>query len=304
VRHHRLRIAVTGAGGRLGSSMVSALASAGHGVVALTRTDLDVSNVLAVDAVISAITPDVVVNCSAYNAVDAAEANPTIAFAANAEGPAALACAAERVGAVLVHYSTDFVFDGRASVPYVEGAPARPLNVYGASKLAGEHEVSAIQAHYILRVESLFGGRAPANQRATVDLIADRLEAGETVKAIVDRTVSPSYVAHVARATAALLDQHAPFGTYHCVASGATTWYELAQEIARSRPHPGKIVAVNADEFHTVAPRPKFCALSNRKLEDIGIVMPDWRSALREHLSARALHVSDEGHSHLRVRTA
>jgi dTDP-4-dehydrorhamnose reductase len=272
-------------------------------VVALTRADLDVSNAAAVDGVISGIDPHAIVNCSAYNAVDAAETNPAAAFAANAEGPVALAAAATRVGAVLVHYSTDFVFDGDASAPYVEDSPVRPLGVYGASKLAGEYAVRATRAHYILRVESLFGGRAPAGQRATVDLIADRLAAGEPVKAIVDRTVSPSYVPDVVRATTALLDQRAPFGIYHCVASGSTTWYELAEEIASLNVGSGRIIPVEADEFQTIAPRPRFCALSNDKLQDLGIVMPDWRSALSVHLSVRALHQVD-GHSPLRVGTA
>ena len=205
---------------------------------------------------------------------------------------------------MLVHYGTDFVFDGAASAPYTEVSPTRPLSVYGASKLAGEYEASAARAHYILRVSSLFGGQTPVGQRATVDLIADKLAAGETVKAIVDRTVSPSYVPDVVRATIALLDQAAPFGVYHCVASGATTWYELAGEIARLNPGSGTIIPVNAGEFQTIAPRPRFCALSNAKLADLGISMPDWRSALREHLSARALHERAEGHSPLRVRSA
>jgi dTDP-4-dehydrorhamnose reductase len=304
MRHQSLRIVVTGAGGRLGSAMARELATAGHRVAALTRADLDVSDAAAVDGVISGIDPDAIVNCTAYNAVDAAEAGPAAAFAANAEGPAALAAAAMRTGAVLVHYSTDFVFDGTATAPYREDSPTRPLSVYGASKLAGEYEASATRAHYVLRVASLFGGRTPVGQRATVDLIADKLAAGETVKAIVDRTVSPSYVPDVVRATIALLDKAAPFGVYHCVASGATTWYELAEEIARLNPGSGKIIPVNADEFQTIAPRPRFCALSNAKLEDLGISMPDWRIALRQHLSVRALHERDEGHSPLRVRTA
>jgi dTDP-4-dehydrorhamnose reductase len=298
------RIVVTGAGGRLGSAMVRELATAGHRVIALTRADLDVSNAAEVDGVISGIEPDAIVNCSAYNAVDGAETSPAAAFAANAEGPAALAAAATRSRAVLVHYSTDFVFDGNASTPYLEDSPTRPLSVYGASKLAGEYEVRATPAHYILRVESLFGGTAPPGQRATVDLIADKLGAGETVKAIVDRTVSPSYVPHVVRATTALLDQSAPFGIYHCVASGSTTWYELAEEIARLKFGSGKIIPVNADEFQTIAPRPRFCALSNDKLKNLGVVMPDWKSALREHLTVRALQQRDEGHSAVRVRTA
>lgn len=302
MRKGKMRIAVTGAAGRLGATMTCDLATAGHSVIALNHSDLDISNVDAVDTVIYGLQPDVIINCSAYNAVDAAEANPARAFAVNAHGPAALAGAAMRLGALLVHYSTDFVFDGTGSEPYSEEAAPNPLNVYGASKLAGEHEVAATERHYILRVESLFGGRSVAGQKATVDFIADSLQAGGTVRAIVDRTVSPSYVRDVVRVTATLIEQRIPFGTYHCVASGSTTWYDLASEIATHCGSAGRVVPVHADEFPTVAPRPRFCALSNQKLVRLGFDMPTWKTALRQHLASR--QVPARVATPLRARTA
>jgi hypothetical protein len=163
---------VTGAGGRLGAALSAELVSAGHKVTGLSRTDLDVTDGEQVATVMRHLRPEVIVNCSAYNAVDAAESDPAAAFAANAEGPSFLADAAEATEALLIHYSTDFVFDGRALEPYSEDAPANPLGVYGASKLAGEHEVRRARRHYILRVESLFGGRGANGHRATVDQIA------------------------------------------------------------------------------------------------------------------------------------
>ena len=136
-------------------------------------------------------------------------------------------------GTLLVHYGTDFVFDGTASAPYVEDDPVNPLSVYGASKLAGEAEVRSVcPHHYILRVESLFGGAGVGGHRATIDYIADTLVAGSTVRAFVDRTVSPSYVPDVARATRELIARSGPHGTYHCVSTGMTTWYDIAQHIA------------------------------------------------------------------------
>lgn len=302
MRSEKMRIVVTGATGRLGASMAFELALAGHHVTALTHTELDISEAHSVDTVIGRLQPDVIINCSAYNAVDAAEANPAKAFAVNAQGPAALAGAAMRMGALLVHYSTDFVFDGTVSEPYAEGAPTNPLNVYGASKLAGEQEVAATDRHYILRVESLFGGRGAAGLRATVDFIADNLQAGGAVRAIVDRTVSPSYVRDVVRVTKGLIGQSAPFGTYHCVTSGATTWYDLANEIAKHCGGAGRVVPVEADEFPTVAPRPRFCALSNQKLVRLGFDMPTWRTAIRQHLAVRQAPARVA--TSLRVRTA
>jgi dTDP-4-dehydrorhamnose reductase len=287
MRTQPMHIVVTGAAGRLGGAMVAALGEAGHRVTGLTRADLDVSDESAVERRFDALRPDVIVNCTAYNAVDAAEANPSLAFAVNAHGPAALAEAATRLGAVLVHYSTDFVFDGTASEPYTEDALPRPLTVYGASKLAGEQEAAATPWHYILRVESLFGGTPPPAQRATVDFIADSLIAGASVRAIVDRTVTPSYVPDAVRATTGLLDTEAPSGIYHCVASESTTWYELANEIATFSGGVGQVIPVEVNEFATIAPRPRFCALSNQKLLTAGLHMPTWKVALRHHLTHR-----------------
>lgn len=281
-----MRIVITGAGGRLGAVMARDFDRAGHRVTALTRTELDITDAASVRAATDRLEPDAIVNCCAYNAVDAAETDLAMAFAVNAYGPAALADAADRAGAVLVHFSSDFVFDGEASEPYAEDAPTNPLNVYGASKLAGERQVQHLRAHYILRVESLFGGPM-TGRTATVDYIADNLAAGLPVRAIVDRTVSPSCVGDVVRATRCLIEQAAPFGTYHCVTSGCTTWYELAREAARHLGTSALVLPVRSDDFPAPAVRPRFCALSNRKLLALGIEMPSWRAALTRHLSAR-----------------
>ena len=287
MRSDKMRIVVTGAAGRLGTTMAHELALAGHAVSPLTHAALDVTVPEIVERVIRRLRPDVIVNCSAYNAVDAAERDPVAAYAVNAQAPAALASAAATAGAVLVHFGTDFVFDGNATEPYPENAAPNPLNVYGASKLAGEIEVRQLPQHYILRVESLFGGRAAAGQRATVDFIAESLAAGIPVRAIVDRTVTPSYVGDVVRVTRALIESSAPFGTYHCVASGTTTWYELANEIAVWLDVPARVVPMQASELSTPAVRPRYCALSNQKLLALGIDLPAWRTTILRHLAAR-----------------
>jgi dTDP-4-dehydrorhamnose reductase len=286
-----MRIVLTGAAGRLGAAMSAEVASAGHKVVALTRSDLDISDAGRIASAMDRLRPDVIVNCSAYNAVDAAEADPAAAFATNAQGASCLARAAQATGALLVHYSTDFVFDGTTVDPYLEDHPTNPLSVYGASKLAGENEARSTPRHYVLRVESLFGGCGVKGQRATVDHIVDNLLAGTGVRALVDRTVSPSYVPDVVRATMALIDRQASYGIYHCVNSGWSTWYELACEVAHQLGVPARIEPVMTTELKTSAPRPLFCALSNRKLLAVGIGMPSWQTAIERHLATRATQI-------------
>jgi dTDP-4-dehydrorhamnose reductase len=286
-----MRIVVTGAAGRLGLAISAEMASAGHDVIPLTRSDLDVSDADRVAATMNRLRPELIVNCSAYNSVDAAEANPAAAFSANAHAVSYLAHAAQAAGALLVHYSTDFVFDGTARDPYSEEDPTNPLSVYGASKLSGEHAARSTTRHYVLRVESLFGGFGVKEQRATIDYIVDSLLAGAGVRAFVDRTVSPSYVPDVVRATIALVDGQAPFGIYHCVNSGWSTWYEMANEVARELGVHGHIEPVMTKALKAAAPRPLYCALSNCKLLAAGIVMPSWQSAIARHLAGRASRI-------------
>lgn len=289
-----MRIVITGGAGRLAGVLGLELASAGHDVRALPRIDLDVTRGREVAAALERLRPDAVVNCSAYNAVDGAESDRAAAFAVNAEGPANLARAAARCGAVLMHYSTDFVFDGAATVPYGENSATIPLSAYGASKLAGECEVRRLANHYILRVASIFGGEGVRGHTATIDQIAGRIIAGAVVKGATDRTVSPSYVDDVSRASRTLLEMHAPYGTYHCVNSGHTTWYELALEVSRQLGIGAEIVPLKSAEIPGAAIRPLFCALSNQKLRAAGVALPSWRSALWRHLAARYPGVSAE----------
>lgn len=228
-----MRIAVTGACGRLGGVVCDKVVSAGHDLIAFGRAELDITRVEQVTGVVHDLRPDVVINCAGYNAVDAAERDRAAAFAANARGPELLAMAADAAGAVFVHFSSDFVFDGEATRAYSETDPANPLSVYGASKLTGEVAATRAPRHYVLRITSLFGGVAIHGHRATVDYIADSLSSGVSVRAAVDRTVTPSYVPDVATTVVAMINGDVPYGTYHCVNGPSTTWYELAVEVAR-----------------------------------------------------------------------
>ena len=205
-----MRIVVTGGSGRLGKVLCTELISAGHDLVAPDHAELDITSAEQVTAVIDQLRPGALINCAAYNAVDVTEANPAAAFALNAQGADLLAAAAEARGALFVHFSSDFVFDGETDEPYSETHQTNPLNTYGSSKLSGEVAVRQASRHFILRVSSLFGGAGLNGHRTTVDYIADRLLSGAAVRACVDRTVTPSYVPDVARATLAILARGIP----------------------------------------------------------------------------------------------
>jgi len=280
-----MRIAVVGAGGQLGAAIAEECAPA-HDTVTFTRAELDTTDDAAVAAAMARARPDVIVNGSAFTDVDAAEDHPVDALNVNAFAVRALARAAETHGAALVHFSTDFVFDGTASVPYTEEDRPNPRNVYAASKLLGEWLGLEAPRAYVLRVESLFGRAAngPA-AKGSVAGIVKTLLAGGTPKVFEDRTISPTYVIDAARATRKLLDSGAPPGLYHCVNSGSCTWLEFARELARQLGVEPRFDRVKMADVALRAARPQYCALSNEKLRSAGIDMPTWQDALRRYVA-------------------
>lgn len=276
-----MRIVVTGAAGQLGTTVVQQYRDRAE-VIPAVRQTLDIGEPAAVAAFIARERPDVVVNCAAYNDVDGAEEHASDALRANALAVRALARATAAAGAILVHYSTDFVFAGLADRLWTEDDEPAPQSVYACSKLLGEWFAADCPRHYVLRVESLFGG---SHRRSSVDRIADAVRKGEPSRVFVDRTVSPSYVNDVAAATWQLFERRAPSGVYHCVNSGGTTWYEMAQEIARILDRDATLVPVKVADVNLRAKRPQYATLSNEKLRRQGIEMPSWQDALRRYLS-------------------
>jgi len=279
----RLLVLIVGAGGQLGQVMAERLAPR-HEVVALARDALDVTSAEAIRTTVTDICPDVIVNCSAYTNVDGAETDPLQAFSVNSWAPRLLARAASAIDATLVHYSTDFVFDGTTDRPYGEDDVPNPRGTYAMSKLLGEWFAEETPRHYVLRVESLFGG---SRAKSSIDWMLNGLRSGTAVRAFVDRSVSPSYVVDVAEATAWLVERSAPFGLYHCVNSGWTTWAELARELARLTGRPdAPIEEVRMANAGLVARRPQFAALSNERLLSAGVTMPTWQEALARYVAA------------------
>lgn len=274
------KVLVVGAGGQLGSAMVRRLTHATT-VVGLTRRELDLTDHAAVVTAVARQRPAVILNCAAYNAVDQAEDAVADALAVNAFVPQSLARAARGVGATLVHYSTDFVFDGQATRPYTESDAPNPQSVYGQSKLMGEWLASDAPRAYVLRVESLFGGPAA---RSSIDRIITSLRSGEPARVFVDRVVTPSFVDDVVDATWSLLTREAEPGLYHVVNAGETTWHALGEEAARLLGTAANLVPVKVADVPMRAARPQYCALSTAKLASTGISMPTWQDALSRHV--------------------
>jgi dTDP-4-dehydrorhamnose reductase len=280
------RVLVTGAAGRLGAAIVERYA--GRDVVAHTRATLDITDPEAVRRAVRAASPHLIVNCAAFNDVDGAESRAVDALAVNAFAVRSLARAAEACGAALVHFSTDFVFDGTATVPYREEDAPAPRSTYAATKLLGEWFALDCPRGYVLRVESLFGAASGwRGRQGSVDAILDGLVQGAPVRVFTDRVVSPSFVQDVAHATEHLVSTGAPAGLYHCVNSGATTWFELASQAARFLGVAPRLDPITLDAASLRAPRPKYCALATTKLAEAGFAMPPWQDALERWVNSR-----------------
>jgi dTDP-4-dehydrorhamnose reductase len=280
-----MRIAVVGAAGQLGAAIVDEFRATAD-VVPITRALADVTDAAALTAAVERARPDVIVNCAAYNAVDAAEDHPVDALAVNSFAVRTLSRAARSLGAALLHYGSDFVFDGEGSQPHSETDPVNPRSAYGASKLLGEWFVLETPRGYVLRVESLFGGVAGGPPpKGTVHSLVEGLKAGKRVTVFYDRTVSPTYVPDAARATRELLERSAPPGLYHCVNSGCCTWRDFAEEAAQLLGVTPDLNAIRMADVTLRAPRPLYCAMSNQKLREAGVAMPGWQDALRRYLS-------------------
>jgi dTDP-4-dehydrorhamnose reductase len=279
---------LTGADGQLGRVLSVMLAKHGT-VVACTRADLDITNAMQATAVIGQVRPDVVLNCAAFNDVDASEDQQRRAFEINAMGVRALARATRAVDAILVHYSSDFVFDGNTARPYIEIDAPAPRSVYAASKLIGEWMAEDAQRWYVLRVESLFGvAHSPGATRiGSVDKIIAAIEKRKPATVFRDRVVSPSYLPDVATATHTLLAKGAPSGTYHVVNTGYCTWYEIARHIADAIGGHEQLLPIDFAATTLTAARPRFAALNNARLAAAGYVMPTWQDALDRYLSFR-----------------
>lgn len=280
-----MKVFVAGAAGQLGRALVERL---GPRVIwAGGRDELDVRDEAAVRARVAAARPDVVVNGTAYNNVDLAETERDEAFAVNERGPLNLARAADAAGALMVHVSTNYVFDGAKSEPYVEGDEPHPLSEYGRSKRAGELAVMGVgENHLIVRTSALFGrGGNRAKGGTFIDRVLGRARANETLRIVDDQVLSTTFVPDLAAALVALLDARAR-GMFHVVNEGSCTWHELAVEAVKQAGLPATVTPVSSAELGAPARRPRYSVLSTARYRSLGLPpLREWRAALAAHLA-------------------
>jgi dTDP-4-dehydrorhamnose reductase len=278
-----MRLLITGAAGMLGTDVQAAAVAAGHETVALARRELDISGRDAVADAVARARPDAVLNCAAYTNVDGAESDPDAAGAVNGTGPGFLAEAAAAAGAWIVHVSTDYVFDGTKTSPYLESDPTGPRSVYGSTKLLGERAlaIAAPATHTIVRSSWLFGTAGPCFPATMLRLAAEH----DTLTVVDDQVGCPTFTGHLAPALVELATRTRAPGVMHLAASGDCSWYQFAVEIMRATDTAVEVRPCSTDEFPRPARRPAYSVLRSECPETP--VLPDWRDGLGDYLSAR-----------------
>jgi dTDP-4-dehydrorhamnose reductase len=280
-----LRAVVVGSGGQLGRELVALLGA--ELAWAGDRAEVDVTDESAVGALVARLEPDVVFNATAWNRVDAAEAEVAAAFAVNAFAPHFLARAARDAGALLVHYSTDYVFDGTATTPYREDDPPRPLGVYGASKLAGEHLVAAAGGeHLVVRTSGVFGrGGSEQKGGSFVERILAKARTEEPLRVVADQVFAPTFAPDLARASIALVRSGAR-GLFHVTNAGSCSWHDLAVAALLAARLDVPVEPISKDALRVPARRPAYSVLDGSRYLERGLPpLRCWRDTLPEALA-------------------
>jgi dTDP-4-dehydrorhamnose reductase len=301
------RILVTGKNGQVGFELMRSLAGQGQ-VIAVGRDEMDLSDPDSIRRTVREIGPDLIVNAAAYTAVDQAESEPELALAVNGIAPGILAEEAKRLGAALIHYSTDYVFDGSKAAPYTEDDEPRPLNVYGRTKFAGERAIQAVDApHLILRTGWIYGMRGKNFLLTVLRLARERDE----ISIVDDQVGAPTWSRALAEATSAILTRleygqpgfvdacAGQRGIYNLSAAGQTSWHGFAAAILAhtASQQPGQsacaldrlpvLKPIPTEQYPLPARRPRYSVLANGKVRQaFGVVMPDWKTSLAECMSS------------------
>jgi dTDP-4-dehydrorhamnose reductase len=285
-----MRILITGKNGQVGGEFALLYRSRGE-VILAGRDECDLASEPSIRDLVRRVEPNVIINPAAYTAVDQAEREPEICFAINAAAPRVLAEEAARLGALLVHYSTDYVFDGEKPEPYLESDPIHPVSVYGASKAAGEAAIAETACRYlVLRTSWVYRAQGKNFLRTMLRLGAERPD----LRVVDDQIGAPTSAAAIAAATAQLVQQYPdpPSGIYHMTADGSTSWCGFAREIFASGvlPKPPRVHAIPTSDYPTPAKRPANSVLSNDKFAHIfGFRLPHWKQQLEEVLAGMDL---------------
>jgi len=285
-----MKIAVIGANGQLGNDVVTAFRANGDEVSPLSHADIELCDLASVTAALSKIGPNVIVNTAAMHHVENCETDPAKAFAINGIGSRNLAIAAKDSDATLMHVSTDYVFDGNKNNPYIEEDAPRPLNVYGITKLAGEHFVTATAPkHFVIRTSGLYG-KNPCRAKGGLNFIELMLKLAKErgkVRVVDSEIVSPTSTVELAEQIVRLSRSDA-YGLYHATAEGSCSWHAFAREIFAATETPVQLEIAGPNEFPAKVARPKYSVLENHALKRHGLnVFKPWQDALREYLGTR-----------------
>jgi dTDP-4-dehydrorhamnose reductase len=278
-----MKVLVFGRVGQLGSALAENLPGR-YETTFLDQPDIDLTAPLSLREIVLFLRPTIVINAAAYTAVDRAESEAALVHTINADAPGVIASACKEIDAVLIHYSTDYVFDGASSVPYKENARTAPTSVYGQSKLAGEEAIAAATERYvILRTAWLYSSVGHNFLKTMLRLAKD----GSEIRVVADQMGSPTYAWDLAQVTRLIVDAitqgiEDKYGLYHAVNNGVTSWYGFANKIFDLIEGAEVVVrAISTEEYPTPAPRPRFSVLSCEHLrQTFGITLPDWQEGV------------------------
>ncbi|MGG0814142.1 dTDP-4-dehydrorhamnose reductase [Paenibacillus alvei] len=276
-----MKILVTGANGQLGADVVRLFSQKGNEVFGLERSQLDITNDMMCNHVIDDIQPNVIIHCAAYTAVDNAETDQENAYSVNAIGTRNIAVAAERVGAKVCYISTDYVFDGISTIPYVEYDNTNPLTVYGKSKRAGEQLVQSLCSRwFIVRTSWVYGGNGNNFVKTMLKLGKER----DSLQVVNDQWGSPTYTCDLAAFLEKLVATE-KYGVYHASNTGTCSWYEFAKAIFEVAQMPVKVEPCTTEQFPRPAPRPRYSVMEPLAIRVNGFSpIRHWREALSEFI--------------------
>ncbi len=288
------RVALFGSAGQLGQELAKVFKEAGYAVTGFAHSGVDISDAESVAAAVTQLEPALVINAAAYNQVDRAEEDPLAAMKVNGLAVGNLARASRVVDAKLIHYSTDYVFDGETGRPYREEDPTHPLGAYAISKLTGELFAQAyLKDPLVIRTCGVYGPAAIGTTRGNfVEGMLRAAEQGKPLRVVEDHVASPTFAPALARRTLDLVEKGAS-GTFHIGGGAPVSWYEWARMIFAARGLEPELKPTNGKDYRTPARRPKYSALSNAKMESLGIApMPKLEVALEEYFRGRAEYIT------------
>lgn len=284
-----MKAVIIGANGQLGADLTHVLHREGVSVLPLTHLEIDIADTLQVEVVLGPLPADVVINTAAFHKVEQCEREPVPSFAVNAIGPWNLANVCRRKKAVLVHLSTDYVFDGTRNEPYSECDTPNPLNVYGVSKLAGEAMVTLNwERSFVVRTCGLYGIAGSRGKGGNfVETMLRKASEKQSIQVVNDQVLTPTFTGDLAEAIGKLIHTER-FGLYHMSAEGQCSWFEFAQKVFELAAVDADLTPTSTNDHSSLVRRPAYSVLSKRKLRSLGLEMPHWQGGLKRYLSVRA----------------